>query len=175
MNFMMSIHFVFIIKIALISFLLKYKIRSKIYSIYNNNNNNNNPIMDSENFYYLSLLNEPIINQKDHWGIHGLWPQLSKDKYPSYCKNVQFDYKTLEPILEDLDKYWYSDRGSSEKFWSHEWKKHGSCVFTEMNELEYFQETLDLYHEAIEKNIPNNSCAGLKQCLIPVSLDFKIN
>ena len=37
-------------------------------------------------FYYLSLIYE-----NNRWTIHGLWPQNSKDNYPTYCKLVNFD------------------------------------------------------------------------------------
>ena len=56
-----------------------------------------------KNFYYLSLLND---NNK--WHIHGLWPQNSKDSYPSFCRTVDFDINKLNSIIEQLNEYWYS-------------------------------------------------------------------
>lgn len=145
---------------------------------------NKSPI---ERFYYLSLMREPIVTNRNYdddgeskissYGIHGLWPQYSDDNYPSFCKDVSFDYDILKPILPELEEYWYSSQGSGEKFWSHEWKKHGSCMFVESNvttELLYFQKTLELYHEAIKISIPKKMNCGSK-CMIPVSLDLHFN
>ena len=119
-------------------------------------------------FYYLSLILE-----NNQWTIHGLWPQNSKSNYPTFCRNVDFNENLLNPIIKDLDKYWHSDRGSNKNFWEHEWKKHGSCMFQEMNELEYFKKTLDLFHYVKNKGIIENFKQRNK-ALIPFSLDFKI-
>ena len=119
-------------------------------------------------FYYLSLLLED-----NKWTIHGLWPQNSKSDYPTFCRNVDFSENLLNPIINDLDKYWHSDRGSNESFWEHEWKKHGSCMFQEMNELQYFSKTLELFHYVSNKGIINNYKERNK-ALIPFSLDFKL-
>jgi hypothetical protein len=141
-----------------------------------------------QRFYYLSLMRESV-EDGSRYGIHGLWPQNSKTKYPSFCKDVDFDYDVLKPILPELEEYWYSSRGlretislgikdsgSNEKFWSHEWKKHGSCMFSESNinsELEYFQKTLEVYHKAVKIDLPMHM--GCKEtCMIPVSLDFSL-
>ena len=119
-------------------------------------------------FYYLSLLLE-----NNQWTIHGLWPQNSKSDYPTFCRRVDFSENLLNPIIDDLDKYWHSDRGSNENFWEHEWKKHGSCMFQEMDELQYFSKTLELFHYVRKKGIINNfKCRN--QALIPFSLDFKL-
>jgi hypothetical protein len=154
-----------------------------------------------ERFYYLSLMRESV-EDGSSYGIHGLWPQYSKTKYPSFCKNVNFDYNMLTPILPELKEYWYSSQGSGEKFWSHEWKKHGSCMFSENNspncdklfefpkenyfwielggvsrgkifrELEYFKKTLELYHRAMLIDLPNKMNCT-STCMIPVSLNFE--
>ena len=49
------------------------------------------------NFYYLSLIKE-----EDGWSIHGLWPQTNINKYPQYCKIVNFDIRKLNPIIDEL-------------------------------------------------------------------------
>ena len=119
-------------------------------------------------FYYLSLLLE-----NNQWTIHGLWPQNSKSDYPTFCRRVDFSENLLNPIIDDLEKYWHSDRGSNENFWEHEWKKHGSCMFQEMDELQYFSKTLELFHYVRNKGIINNfKCRN--KALIPFSLDFKL-
>ena len=119
-------------------------------------------------FYYLSLIYE-----NDSWCIHGLWPQYDINSYPVFCKNVSFNPKLLDPIYSDLNKYWHSDRGSNDNFWEHEWKKHGSCMFINMNEFNYFNKTLELFKQVKELNIiekyRNNNKA-----LIPFDLNFKL-
>jgi len=120
-------------------------------------------------FYYLSLFRE----SETTWSIHGLWPQTNAHTYPTYCHKVTFDPSLLAPILEKLEQYWYS-RGHTlpldEKFWQHEYEKHGSCVYTPMNELEYFQNTIQLYEKALELGLPNTYYnPKTKKCLIPVN------
>jgi len=118
-------------------------------------------------FYYLSLIYE-----NNRWTIHGLWPQNDKSDYPQFCKKVNFDPTVLDPIKSDLEKYWLSDRGKDDTFWEHEWKKHGSCYFENINELEYFQTTLNLFHKVTDMNIIENYKKNDK-ALIP--FDLKLN
>lgn len=121
------------------------------------------------NFYYLSLFRESDTT----WSIHGLWPQTDVDNYPTYCKKVEFDPNKLEPILDKLEQYWYSQGKTlslDDKFWQHEWQKHGSCVYTKMTELEYFKNTLELYELALELDLPEQFYdSKTKKCLIPVN------
>lgn len=119
-------------------------------------------------FYYLSLMFED-----NRWVIHGLWPQLSKTDYPQFCKKVTFDPKLLKPIEEELDKHWYSDRGSNDNFWEHEWKKHGSCFFGDINEFDYFNTTLELFEKVKNLDIIENYRDGEK-ALIPFNLDLQL-
>ena len=84
----------------------------------------------SDNFYYLSLLKE----EENKWSIHGLWPQYTKEKYPTYCKEVTFDVTKLDSIMDDLNKYWFSTEEKNTDFWKHEWEKHGSCMFNKCDE-----------------------------------------
>ena len=125
---------------------------------------------DSKKFYYLSLIKEP--NNK--WSIHGLWPQYSKNSYPTFCKKVKFDINKLESILPKLNEKWYSNEEKNEDFWKHEWEKHGSCMFSDMNEEEYFKKTLDLFTIAQQIDLPNEFYDNeTKKCLIPLDLYFK--
>jgi len=131
------------------------------------------PEPTDERFYYLSLLKNANYHEIE-FSIHGLWPQNSKNDYPSYCKNVVFSITKLIPILSDLKKYWYSEREQNVDFWKHEYSKHGSCVFTPMNEYQYFKKALDLYQRAIYLNLPQKYYdPNSHKCLIPVSLDFE--
>ena len=136
-----------------------------IYEMYNSY------VAKKSQFYYLSLIKE----NDDSFSIHGLWPQYSETSYPVYCRPVEFSIEALNPIMDKLNKYWYSDRESNSKFWKHEYEKHGSCMFSEVSEFDYFNLVLNLYKEAIQLNLPNkyyNQETGA--CLIPVSLDFKL-
>ena len=134
---------------------------------------NPNPLFTDEDskFYYLSLIKE----DDKTYSIHGLWPQYSPNKYPTYCKNVSFSVDKLQPIINDLNKYWYSTQEKNADFWEHEYKKHGSCVFTDITELEYFEKSLSLFKEASANNLPEKYYNPYtKKCLIPVSIDFKL-
>ena len=129
-------------------------------------------IFGDTRFYYLSLIRESEYSEKG-WGIHGLWPQYSETSYPSFCRNVDFSIAALKPIIPELHEYWHSGREADSDFWCHEYKKHGSCMFKNMTELDYFTLALDLFNKAIQKGLPEkyyNSKTG--KCLIPVNLDF---
>ena len=139
-------------------FLLKY-----FKNLYNNEKNTENK------FYYLSLIKE----KNNQFSIHGLWPQYSLNSYPSYCKEVQFDIDKVKYLLPELNKYWYSNRSNNDDFWKHEYQKHGSCVFSPITEEQYFKKTLDLYKEAINKNLPEKYFdSNTNKCLIPLDLNF---
>lgn len=127
------------------------------------------PNQELKDFYYLSLIRE----QDGSFSIHGLWPQTDTKNYPSYCKKVSFDIKTLQPIMEELKTYWYSTMEKDEDFWKHEWEKHGSCVWTEMTEQEYFFNALELYRKSLLTNLPIKYYnPETKKCLIPVDKDL---
>ena len=131
-------------------------------------------LLRGQKFYYLSLIKE----DDGSFSIHGLWPQFNKTSYPSYCKKVDFSIDKLESIIEELNKFWYSTMEKNDDFWKHEYVKHGSCMFTNMNELQYFSKTLELYKEAVRLGLPekyeeNEKNRDYIRCLIPVSLDFK--
>ena len=124
-------------------------------------------------FYYLSIMISP--NSINGCNIHGLWPQYDMDSYPQFCKNVQFSMKVLKPLRKDLNKYW-KPKGIKDpmRFWLHEWRKHGSCIYSEITQYEYFKITLDLYKEVIDKNLMSKKYKSGNHYLIPVSLDFKL-
>jgi ribonuclease I len=127
-------------------------------------------------YYYLSL----IKHHENGWSIHGLWPQYDEPKnnkkYPTFCRQVEFDINKIKDLLPELEKKWYSYDGTSiprdESFWKHEWEKHGSCIVTDIDEHTYFKKTIELFDEAIKRNLPDYYINGNK-CLIPVDLDFE--
>ena len=122
------------------------------------------------NFYYLSLIND----DKKGWSIHGLWPQYSSNSYPSFCRKVDFDYQKLSPILGDLHKHWYSTEEPTTEFWEHEWKKHGSCMFNNCDELEYFRRGLELYVTSVEQDIIEKYKVSDTKSIIPFDLNFNL-
>ena len=102
-----------------------------------------------KDFYYLSLIKE----SDGYYSIHGLWPQYSLQSYPTFCRPVNFSLTKLDPIMDKLNKYWYSNKGSNSTFWKHEYEKHGSCMFQPMNELNYFSRTIEIYEYLLVNNI----------------------
>lgn len=122
------------------------------------------------NFYFLSLIKE----DDESWSIHGLWPQYTLQKYPRFCKRAEFDLSKLEPIMNDLKDYWYSNRGPDETFWEHEYLKHGTCNFNNLDEYNYFKTTLILFHRADALKLPDKYYdSETEKCLIPVNQEFK--
>ncbi|CAL8113178.1 unnamed protein product [Orchesella dallaii] len=88
-------------------------------------------------------------DQASFWSIHGIWPSQEGTEGPSFCSRVQFNITQLGPIRSSLDLYWYEidNTKQGDYFWSHEWKKHGSCakeIKTFETELKYFSAGLDL-------------------------------
>lgn len=121
-------------------------------------------------FYYLSLLKD----DNNKFSIHGFWPQYDENKYPTFCKEVEFNIDTLEPLMDELNEYWFSTEEKNQDFWRHEYQKHGSCVFTQMNEYQYFSKTLELYLQAVKLELPQKYYnSETQKCLIPVNLKFE--
>lgn len=84
------------------------------------------------------------------FNIHGLWPTIRGTLEPSNCcYDSRFNFRALEPILADLDRYWYSyyDANSNRGFWAHEWRKHGTCsrnIPSLKGETRYFGTTVQM-------------------------------
>jgi len=83
------------------------------------------------------------------WSIHGIWPTETGTSGPNFCSKVKFDESLLDPIMNELNEYWYeiSAIKDPKDFWSHEWVKHGSCAKQAeefSTELKYFQQGLIL-------------------------------
>ena len=133
-----------------------------LYELYNKY------VHQNTRFYYLSL-----IKTDDTLSIHGLWPQYSLIQYPTYCKNVSFKVDKLKPIIEKLHKHWFSTQEKDEDFWKHEYEKHGSCMFKEMTEFEYFNKTLDIFDMVVKDKVYEKYKESDGKILIPLSLDFK--
>ena len=124
-------------------------------------------------FYYLSLKRD---NNTKQWSIHGLWPQYSKTEHPTYFHNIHFDIDKLEPIITDLQTFWYDNESNSKEFWQQQWIQHGTFMFTDCNEYDYFKQALSSYVEVLQQNIIDkfpleNNGTFVK---IPLDLNFKI-
>ena len=131
-----------------------------------------NSVNNYTNFYYLTLIRK---DENSPWSIHGLWPQTSLNSYPTFCRNVVFDVSKLDPIISKLNEYWYSDEEPNEAFWKHEWEKHGSCMYNDCDEFEYFNKAIELY-ESIIKNDPiiNKFLKTKTESMIPYDRDFNL-
>merc|ERR1719221_878573 len=84
------------------------------------------------------------------------------------CKDSNsFDETQISGIEDQLKEYWLSCPeygGDNTEFWSHEWKKHGSC--SGMNEAAFFQKGLDVRAQHVAQ------CNGGDECSICLSKDF---
>lgn len=81
--------------------------------------------------------------------IHGLWPSLKSGKILEPCnKGAEIAIKDSgSDIFMKMAKYWPSLMGPNEKFWTHEYNKHGYCysdVIQDFNPEKYFEKSLDL-------------------------------
>lgn len=85
---------------------------------------------------------------KDHFTIHGLWPQYVTSGYPANCNNEAFDPKAPEAVgMDQMNQYWPNVQASPsssdyDDFWTHEWTKHGTC--SGLAQTDYFNTTINL-------------------------------
>ena len=134
------------------------------------------PKTNNDKFYYLALLRNDNISYG--YSIHGFWPNYTDGTYPSYCRNIPFNFNKIQCLENDLLGYWELP-GDSQKlelsFWRHEWSKHGTCMFCEMDEYEYFKKAIDLYEYLMnEEGIDIEKFKKGKNYLIPFDLNFKL-
>merc|ERR1712159_944002 len=83
------------------------------------------------------------------WTIHGLWPNRAAGGWPQFCPGPKFNTSVTGYIGQDMTTYWPSYWGSNtnQKFWSHEWEKHGTCAMTSptfSNQYNYFKNTIQM-------------------------------
>ncbi|XP_043468693.1 ribonuclease Oy-like [Leptopilina heterotoma] len=102
--------------------------------------------------------NKCNLPQEDHWTIHGIWPSQYQQQSPWNCRpDLLFQVNKLDNIRNELELKWPSVHvNNSEKFWKHEWDKHGTCSITlnSMNTMEkYFKMGLKLNRIHNIKNI----------------------
>lgn len=65
-------------------------------------------------------------------------PDNCDGTYEAYC-DVSRERSNIREILQRfgqtsmlsyMDTYWKSNNGDDQRFWSHEWDKHGTCIST---------------------------------------------
>ena len=131
---------------------------------------------EKNKMYYLALLENK--NCIYHYTIHGLWPDYGDGSYPQYCRKAPFDINKLKPIEDELLQYWElpEDHDKLEpSFWGHEWDKHGTCMFQQMDEFEYFQKSLELYKKVMQLTINIKGYQRVDNSyIIPFDLSFNI-
>jgi len=107
-----------------------------------------------------------LINNSQEWSIHGFWPEFNKTTWPQFCNKTRyydFTRSTLQGnLLDQMNKYWVSntnleketdeetDNGTNWEFWTHEWRKHGTCQ--PKDPKDYFQNTINLFLQAQHNN-----------------------
>ncbi|XP_023743014.1 ribonuclease 1 [Lactuca sativa] len=82
------------------------------------------------------------------FGIHGLWPNYNDGSYPSNCNSSNsFDASKISDLISRMQLEWPTLSCPSKdglKFWGHEWKKHGTCAESILDQHAYFETTLKL-------------------------------
>ena len=71
--------------------------------------------------------------------LHGLWPSLSSGNQLADC-NQGNDIEIVDDgseIFKFMEVYWMSVFDSNEKFWEHEYNKHGYCFSQKTNNFDY--------------------------------------
>ncbi|KAG8705926.1 ribonuclease T2-like [Ceratobasidium sp. 394] len=81
---------------------------------------------------------DPSTGPSDSWTIHGLWPDHCDGTWDSDCdpSRAYTDITSIltnggaSDILDYMKTYWVDINGDDERFWEHEWGKHGTCLST---------------------------------------------
>lgn len=95
--------------------------------------------------------------------LHGLWPQWS-----SNCQGPDFNMSAISSIQDQMKTKWGScpEFGqTNEKFWSHEWSKHGTCAGL-ASELDFFKTALEQYDAHV------GHCGSGVTCSVCLSKDL---
>ncbi|CAH8391547.1 unnamed protein product [Eruca vesicaria subsp. sativa] len=98
------------------------------------------------------------------FGIHGLWPYYVDGLYPSHCSpDSKFNQSQISDLVSSLKTKWPTLSCPSNegfKLWEQEWKEHGTCSESVMNQHDYFEKTLKLRDRVNLLQILTNS--GIK-------------
>jgi len=80
----------------------------------------------------------PSSGPTDSWTIHGLWPDNCDGSFNQDCDRSRV-YTDISGLLNSqgatdtlsfMETYWVDINGNNERFWQHEWGKHGTCYST---------------------------------------------
>lgn len=94
-----------------------------------------------------------IRDKTNQWTLHGAWPSNRRRNHPSFCGGMKYRPELLDASLRsELEYKWptMKSKSSDDAFWTHEWKKHGSCageVETMNSVSNYFSESLRLLNQ----------------------------
>lgn len=110
--------------------------------------------------YQISLLRQilpPIRTKVPRYLLHGLWvekcSQCPACGFPTFCRNIKFNYTLLRPLYNILQRDWYPGNMDPKKnnLLRHEWNKHGTC--TKFTQLQYFNQTLIVYNKLFQSGL----------------------
>jgi len=94
-------------------------------------------------------------------GLKPLWTQPGPGFGPLNCTGDAFDMSLMDSIKKEMNAKWLScpeDMGNNEKFWSHEWTKHGTC--SSWDQLTFFKKGLAAFDESVgECASDTNECS----------------
>jgi hypothetical protein len=102
------------------------------------------------------------------WTIHGLWPQ-----WGTCCSGPTFSLNAIADLVPALDREWPSCpqfKTSNVDFWTHEWKKHGTC--SGLSQHTYFQNSLQLLRAYAHHCAPVSSTTVT--CRLCFSRDYQL-
>ncbi|XP_061190489.1 ribonuclease Oy-like [Saccostrea echinata] len=149
----------------------------------------NNHVIAVEFDFFILALQWPVTFCKiqncsrdppNNWTIHGLWPSNFTPPFVTDCKhNESFSEENIPEItISAMNEAWpdLKSKDENKKFWSHEWKKHGTCadVNGTRSLAEYFTKAVELAHSYsiysfLEKsNITPNATTSYR---VPVIVD----
>lgn len=80
--------------------------------------------------------------------IHGLWPESFDGSWPQYCDNEPFSMAAVADLLPEMRAQWPSMWHTDAAFWTHEWRRHGTCessVFATQHD--FFAAVLQLHRQ----------------------------
>lgn len=91
---------------------------------------------------------------KNMWTIHGLWPNYKNGTIPGWChgkNDIEIEIKN-ETLYNYMKTYYPGLFSTNERFWAHEYNRHGYC-YNKRNNInvneyeEYFLKTISIYEK----------------------------